>query len=227
MKSLRVFAPLLVGAALLASVAVQPGRAESVDKKIELFNGKNLDNWYTFLPSKGKNSDPEKIFTVHDGMIHITGKEFGYIATNNDYENYRLVIEFKWGEKKFPPRENAVRDSGVLMHMVGDDKVWPKSVECQIQEGDTGDFWLIGGATIEVDGQLINGHKKKKVDAEKPTGQWNTVEVICEGDKVTHIVNGVTNNVGVKSSLTKGKIVFQSEGAEVYYRKIELHPLKK
>ena len=62
----------------------------------------------------------------------------------------------------------------------------------------------------------------KKTDAEKPTGEWNTVEVVCDGDKITNIVNGVVVNEGTNASVTKGKILLQSEGAEVYYRKVEL-----
>jgi hypothetical protein len=65
----------------------------------------------------------------------------------------------------------------------------------------------------------------KKTDAEKPTGEWNTIEVVCDGDKITNIVNGVVVNEGIHASETKGKILLQSEGAEVYYRKVELRPL--
>jgi hypothetical protein len=102
-----------------------------------------------------------------------------------------------------------------------------KSIECQIQEGDTGDFWLVDGTSITSDGKTQrNGRIIKKKDAEKPTGEWNTVEVICDGDKIQHIVNGVLVNEGTGASVTKGKILFQSEGAEVFYRKIELKTLR-
>jgi hypothetical protein len=216
----------------LAAVAVAFGPARPVRADVgtvtPLFNGRNLDGFYTYLPSHGKNSDPEGIFTVHDGMVHVLGKEFGYFCTEKEYENYHLVVEFKWGEKRFPPRATAKRDSGILMHCVGPDKVWMKSIECQIQEGDTGDFWLVDGTSITSDGQQKTGGRIiKKKDAEKPTGEWNTVEVICDGDKIQHIVNGVLVNEGTAASVTKGKILLQSEGAEVFYRKIELRPLKK
>lgn len=217
---------LLLGAA--CGVAAAPRLVVAQERPIPLFNGRNLEGWYTFLPSKGRNNDPEGIFTVHDGMIHILGKEFGYIATEKEYENYRLIVEFRWGEKKFPPRQNAVRDSGILMHTVGPDKVWPRSIECQIQEGDTGDIWLVDGTSITVDGRRqTNGRIVKKVDAEKPTGEWNRVEVICDGDRIVHIVNGVKNNEGSEASVTRGKIAIQSEGAEVFYRRIDLIPLRK
>src|SRR5688500_7158820 len=74
-------------------------------KKKPLFNGKNLNGWYTFLETKGKDNDPEKIFVVENGLLRISGKEFGYIATNKAYKNFALVVEFKWGVKKYPPRD--------------------------------------------------------------------------------------------------------------------------
>ena len=65
-----------------------------------------------------------------------------------------------------------------------------------------------------------------KNDVEKPAGEWHRIEVICAGDTITNIVNGFVVNVSAKSSLTQGKIQFQSEGAEIFFRKIEIRPLQ-
>ncbi|MES1226752.1 MAG: DUF1080 domain-containing protein, partial [Bacteroidota bacterium] len=103
-------------------------------------------------------------------------------------------------------------------------------IECQIQEGDTGDFWLIGGTTIKVNGVRSQPDSstrvQKKIDAEKPTGEWNRVEVIANKGKITYIVNGKIVNEGEEPSVSEGKILIQSEGAEIYYRKIEIAELK-
>jgi hypothetical protein len=194
---------------------------------VKLFNGRNLNGWYTFLRTKGKSNDPEAIFKVEDKMIHVLGKEFGYLSTVDEYDNFHLTVEFKWGEQKFPPREKAKRDSGVLYRFpVGqDDKVWPHSIECQIQEGDCGDFWLVAGTTIVGDGVTQTRYFQKKKDAEKPHGEWNRIEIIAEGGKCRHIVNGVLVNEATDASVGKGKILLQSEGAEVFYRKVELRTL--
>ncbi|HEU5115071.1 MAG TPA: DUF1080 domain-containing protein, partial [Isosphaeraceae bacterium] len=64
-------------------------------------------------------------------------------------------------------------------------------------------------------------------DVEKPSGEWNRIEVICDGDSITNLVNGVLVNKGTGSNRTKGKIQFQSEGAEIFFRKIEIRPLLK
>ncbi|THU34056.1 DUF1080 domain-containing protein [Niastella caeni] len=194
-----------------------------------LFNGKNLDGWYSFLKNRGKNNDSAGVFSVKDGLLHITGQEFGYIVTEKKYSDFHLVVEFKWGEKKYPPRENRVRDNGILYYVVDNDKVWPRSIECQIQEGDCGDFWLIDSVTIVMDGARTQATKNtriiKKKDNEKPSGEWNTLEIIAEKGKCTHIMNGVVVNEGTEASLRTGRILIQSEGAETFFRKIELKEL--
>ena len=198
-----------------------------------LFNGKDLKGWYSFLKSKGKNNDPEKVFAVENGLLHISGKEFGYICTEKGYKNFHLAAEFKWGVKKYPPRDadTIKRDNGICYYFPLNEKdfVWPKSIECQVQEGDTGDFWLISGVTIKVNGIRSQPDSftrvKKRTDAEMPTGQWNRVEVIANKGKITYIVNDKIVNEGEDPSVSQGKILIQSEGAEIYYRKIELAEL--
>ena len=219
----------------LSLIAFATANGQQVQKKMTpLFNGKNLDGWYSFLRTKGKNNDPEKIFNIEKGILHISGKEFGYICTEKEFTNFHLLVEFKWGIKKFPPRDadTTRRDNGICYYVPlhTPDIVWPKSVECQVQEGDVGDFWMIDSTTIVVDGVRTipkdYTRAKKKKDAEKPNGEWNRVEVIAVNGKLTHIVNGVVVNEGSAPSVSKGKILIQSEGAEIYYRKIEIAEIK-
>jgi hypothetical protein len=248
---------LLFGAAFTAALP-----AADKEEKVVLFNGRDLTNFYTFLKGHGKNNDPDKVFTVQDGVLRISGQTFGGLITEKEYANYRLVTEFKWGEKTFPPREDRARDSGILLHCVGEDGaagggVWLESIECQMIEGGTGDIILVGGkgkprVTAEVEkkgnqsyykpgapameftGGRINWFGRDpewkdakgfrgKQDVEKPVGQWNTLECLCDGDSLTYTLNGVVVNKATKSSHTRGKILIQSEGAEVFFRKIELH----
>jgi len=224
---------LALTAAVLCGLAGRPSAAQYPRKEV-LFNGKNLNGWYTFLQDEGKNKDTKGVFKVHDGVIHVSGQTFGYISTEKEYENYRLSVDFKWGQKKWPPRENVVRDAGLLYHVTGTDLVWTNSMELQIQEGDTGDMFLIPGMgeapSVDVQGKRIGGDKNysrgvKWADYEKPHGEWNTVMVVCKGDRVEHWVNGRVNMVGRRANRTRGKINLQSEGAEVFYRNIVLEHL--
>jgi uncharacterized protein len=217
---------------------------------VNLFNGQNLDGWYTYTPSQGKNNDTEGVFKPGNGELKIldvpvtaANRDFGYIATNAEYSNYHLKFEYKWGTKKFPPRANDKRDSGLLYHMTGGDKVWPTSVESQVQEGDTGDYFLLGGpnfdtettadgSTYQAGGTLKKGAGGRviKSSTQDSLTEWNTVEVIVRGASSVHIVNGVVVNRSFNQTLngqplTKGRIALQAEGAEITYRNIQIKEL--
>lgn len=120
-------------------------------KPIQLFNGNDLSGWYTFIQDRGRNTDPKKVFTVKDALIHISGEEWGCITTENEYENYHIVLEFKWGKKTHSPRKERTRDSGLLLHSKGEDGgsggIWMHSIECQMIEGGTGDIIVVGDGT--------------------------------------------------------------------------------
>ena len=249
-RTQQLLAVTLVAAAAVAAAVYgpRPARADG-GKKVKLFNGKNFDGWYTYINGDGKNNDPDKVFTIEDGgVIHASGKKYGYVGTENEYENYKLSVEFKWGQNKYYKDPNTPRDAGVLYYCVGPDKVWMKSLEFQIQEHDCGDMYLTGGEggppaltvkTRQADGSrefmwdpngvpktFNGGHVVKGLDNEKPNGQWNTAVVIARGPHIEHWINGKLNLVGDDASLTKGRINIQSEGAEIYYRNITLEHLK-
>lgn len=231
----------LLGACLFCCTnAFAQGGEIKAGRTKELFNHRDLTGWYSFLPSKGKNNDIDNVFSVEDNLLHISGKEFGYICTNKTYKNFILKVEFKWGEKKWPPRnaDTTKRDNGILFFVPenGKDTVWPRSIECQIQEGDVGDFWMVDSTTIIVDGVRTIprdfARSKKKTDNELPRGQWNTIIVKCVNGNISYLVNGVMVNQATMPAtvdgkpLTTGKIIIQSEGAEIFYRNIAITEIK-
>jgi hypothetical protein len=201
------------------------------DPFANLFNGKDLTGWNTFLKDIGTNKDPNNNFRMEDGVLHVIGKDLGYVITQKAFHNYHFKVEFKWGERKWPPRENEKRDAGVCynIQLNEPDSIWPQSIECQVQEGDVGDFWLLGFSTIKVNGvqNEPSAHTRmiKQKDAEKPYGEWNTLEIISYNGKCVHIVNGVVVNVGEEASVKDGRILLQSEYAEVYYRNPKIRRL--
>lgn len=235
-------------------------------KKHQLFNGKNLKGWYTFLKESGKNNDPRKVFTVEDGMIHISGEEWGCITTDKEYENYTLTVEFKWGEKTWAPRADNARDCGVLIHSRGVDGgysgVWMHSIEVQLIEGGTGDLLVVGDGTdnfslsspvapekqggahvyqpggdlVTIKGGRINWYGRDpqwkdvkgfrgKSDVENPVGEWNTLVTVAEQDGIKVYLNGKFVSEAMNVRPTKGRIQIQSEGAEIFVRKVELVPI--
>ncbi|MDR1332259.1 MAG: DUF1080 domain-containing protein [Tannerella sp.] len=197
---------------------------------ISLFNGKDLSGWYTYTAKYGRNNDAENQFLIEDGMLHFDGEPMGYICTTDSYRDYYLKVVFRWGEKKYPPRENDPRDSGVQYHFpdTARNALWPLSIECQIQEGDCGDYWLIGGSTADSPNKNENSSNRfiRTANFENPTPEWNTIEVICYDDKSEHYVNGHLVNQAFNLSLSEGKILLQSEAAEMFYKTVDLLPLR-
>lgn len=237
-----------------------------------LFNGRDLSGWDTYIapasdstPPPGLNHDPNGVFKVievdGDPAIRVSGEQYGGLSTQQEYHNYHLKLEFKWGVAKIPSFANRKRDSGVLYHAVGphgvDARAWMRSQEFQVQEGDCGDYWGVAGATFDIpavknsqdqwvydqrgtrmtfrDSTAVGRRCIKGVDAEKPYGEWNTLEIICLADSSVHILNGRvvmrlyhSSQVvdGELRPLANGKIQLQSEGCEVYFRNITLTPIE-
>ena len=115
---------------------------------VRLFDGRTLGDCYTWLQDT-KREDPRQVFRVTDGMLHVTGDGLGGILTNKRYRDYHLVLEFKWGERTWHGRENAARDSGLLIHSNGIDGgyngTWMPAIEVQIIEGGVGDIIPVPG----------------------------------------------------------------------------------
>lgn len=131
------------------TVVALPATKRNTDTTvIKLFNGIDLNGWYTFIKDRGKNTDPKKVFTVKKGLLHISGEEWGCITTNDIYENYTLSVEYKWGGKTHIPRKENARDGGILVHSNGEDGgysgTWMHGIECQIIEGGSGDMLVVG-----------------------------------------------------------------------------------
>ena len=276
---------LLVVIALLSGMT---GHAQS--GWTSLWNGKNLDGWTTWMQQPaassevpglkrdadgkytepiGSDRDPLKVFTVVNDVdgkpaIRISGEVFGELRSKASFKDYHLKLQFKWGEKKWAPRDKpeTPRDSGLLYHVHSapgaEGRTWARSVELQIQEHDVGDLYAVGSAiavrakaragtkptlydydpkgewTYFSQSQGSMGRCIKQPDNEKPTGEWNTVELIAFGNDAIHIVNGkvvmrlhgpVRINADLPTPVTSGPIIFQSEGAELFYRDIQVRPI--
>ncbi len=242
--------------AMIATAAVL-GIAQSASpiprhgKLKALFNGQDLTGFDTFLEKHGLNSDPDKVFQAENGVLHISGAEAGGLVTQKEYENYYLRAEFKWGEKMYAPRIGKARDCGIQYHITGPLEVWPRMMEFQINEGGTGDLWLIKGPISEVGGKTYQssaeggssqyiriprlgrgelknetGFRQPENEVENARGEWNVLELVADHDRVMHFVNGKLVNEGKNGNTTRGKIDFQSEGAEVFFRNMALAPLK-
>lgn len=263
--------------------------AHAADDWRALWNGRDLDGWSTWLqrpePTSevpglsrsadgtyseplGLGRDPLHVFTVTevDGRpaIRISGEAFGELRSRDSLQDYHLRLQFKWGQKKWPPRDKPTtpRDSGLLYHVHtapgAEGRTWARSVELQIQEHDVGDLYAVGSQISvratprpdapsplfdydprgewrvfsQIDGSV--GRCVKQPDAEKANGEWNVVELICCGPHAIHIVNGKVvmrlydpRRIDTREprGIVAGPIILQSEGAEIFYRDIEVRPI--
>jgi hypothetical protein len=133
---------------LAAALSQEAGPKEGV---VPLFNGKDLSGLTTWLKDT-KREDPRKVFSVHDGMLHFSGEGMGYVATEKEYRDYRLVVEYKWGARTDGGK--YVRNSGILLNATGADGsaggAWAPSIECQLAQGCAGDLIAIRSKEVPV-----------------------------------------------------------------------------
>jgi YVTN family beta-propeller protein len=118
---------------------------------INLLEDGRLNHWYTWIKERGRDTDPKGVFTLQNGILHISGEEWGCVTSKEEYENYHAVLEFKWGERTHAPRVGNARDSGFLVHSLGEDGgysgTWMHCLEVQMIEGGTGDLLVVGDAS--------------------------------------------------------------------------------
>lgn len=191
-------------------------------KTVHLFNGSDLDGWGFVLSDNSKKA--EDVFTVKDGVIHITGSPFGYMYTQKEYSNFHLYVEWRW--------PNEATNSGIFLFVQDEKKVWPNAVECQLHAGDAGDFVLLAGSDLaefvtkpgekRPDFPVV---KKKAASSEKSVGEWNNASITCENGSITVYINGVLQNKGSKSLHATGRIALQSEGKDIQFRNVRVTPL--
>ena len=211
---------LILIPALLLTIA-----ACDSQEKVMLFNGENLDNWTIHLPD---SVDASEVFKVGNEAIYVGGVPNGYLRTKEEYSSYKLHVEWRWLEEP--------TNSGVLLHVTGEDLIWPNCIEAQLMAGKAGDFVLIGkgsGITVDDVDYVIESEEnryavieKMHESSEKPAGEWNTYEITVRENSIELVVNGILQNSGIKPTKASGNICLQSEGSPMEFRNIYLVPIQ-
>lgn len=203
---------------------------------------RDLSQWETYLSYEHKNDyngsipvdsqgvtispvgivpNHSQVFTIiqenNDPILKVSGKTYGCMYTKQEFQNYHLKLQVKWGEQKHIPRLAMLKDSGILYHSIGEAGVdywraWMLSQEFQIMEGHMGDYWNIASSAIDIRAYQHEGMMNSVADHqqnfipfgtnaaqgfclrsenfESKPGEWTTLELICFEDKSLHIVNG-------------------------------------
>jgi hypothetical protein len=240
-RVLRALPVLLVLAA--GAIAPRPAGAQSADGGWTPLLDKSLSRWETYLSYRhkqgysGKTPVDEKgaavppigygknvgnVFTVAEEngepVLRVSGEIYGCVFTKQEFTNYHLQLQVRWGTAKWEPRTELLRDSGVLYHSVGEAgvdywKSWMLSQELQIMEGHMGDYWSIASSAIDIRaflpegdmnpvaserqpflpfgaGSRFGGFCLRSEDRESPAREWTRIDLICFEDKSLHVVNG-------------------------------------
>ncbi len=247
--------------------AIEPVKAKI--NLLDVIKSGNVD--YHVNPKADFHDAPKDIWTFEkDGTFHISGRGYGYVATKENFRDYHLVLEFKWGTKTWGKREKAAKDNGILLHGYGPhgaySDTWMASIEAQIIEGGVGDILVLSPKladgtqlTTSLSAEFALDRDKEKIwkkgeprqtvtagrinwkhrdvdwadkvgfrgreDVESPSGEWNRLEVIAKGDTLQYFVNGAMVNEAFDCKPAEGKILLQTEGAEMLVRRYELYPL--
>lgn len=194
-------------------------------------NRTKLDDGFWSFYSSDPEARMQDMWRLEDDVLVCSGSPLGYLYSNEEFDDFVLKLEWRWPADKEPGK------AGVLVRMTDEHKIWPKSLEAQLNAGDAGDFWGLDGYELsgpadrtrsldhEKFGKLTN--VKKTQALEKSAGQWNTYEIIAEGDTVTLIINGKEANKATGCAPNRGRICLTSEGSEIHFRNVELMPLDR
>lgn len=172
---------------LVVGVVVTPVSVRSADdtatavvprRTLRLFDGRTLNGWHTWLIDS-KRKDPRRVFSVTNGQIRISGDGLGYLATEERFRDYRLVVEWRWGRinTAWGDRVGKARDSGIFLHATGLDGnshdgqgAFMAAIECNLFQGAVGDFLLIRGDGA--DGRLIAPRLRAEVAPGRDRDGW-------------------------------------------------------
>ena len=178
-------------------------------KKEKLFNGKDLTGWTVY--------GTEKWYVEKGLLVSESGpdKGYGYLGTTAEYGDFEVELEFK---------QEANGNSGVFIRSTVDGtKVSGWQVEVTPPGNDTGGIYESYGR-----GWLIKPDPEK--DKALKFGEWNTMRIVVQGDRVISYVNGVemVNYADEKIGAGKGGVLLQIHdggGIKVYWRNIVLKKL--
>ncbi|NIA14807.1 MAG: DUF1080 domain-containing protein [Nitrospiraceae bacterium] len=190
---------------------------EAAEGFYPLFNGADLDGWHI----RGAN---KHAFDALDGMLVVTGEGGGdWIFTSRDYENFVLRYEYRLPE--------TGGNSGVAIRATRDGNPAFTGMEIQVLTPCEPPHAGSAGA--------LYASVTPAVKADHPAGEWNAVEVLCDGPRIRTIMNGHElydidintydspdkKNTPLPERAKSGAIALQDYGDPVEFRKIRIKPL--
>ncbi|MHC4823710.1 MAG: 3-keto-disaccharide hydrolase [Planctomycetota bacterium] len=194
----------------------------------------DLAGWSTDIPASDDGSQLPPSFRLVDGVLISEGSPEGHLISEESYRDYRLTVEYRW------PGEPG--NCGILIHVSTPRRLYgmyPQSIECQMHEGNAGDFWCIGEDIVvpdmeerrgpEAEWGVEEGDRRRVLNltdgSENAPGEWNRMVIECRGKQVTIHVNDVLVNQGETRTADTGRIAVQAEGARCEIRRLDIQSL--
>jgi serine/threonine protein kinase len=186
-----------------------------------LFNGRDWNGWTGFVNANTTKDEPAHIARLLDGeILMLPGKRGTGLRTDRTHRDFTLKLEYLFpvGGNLTPP------GSGILiMPESAGGLSFQQAFECEIRTGEAGDLWATAGASLV--GQERHGPRGKvprKLDNERPPGEWNAVVIKCEGSRITFELNGREVNRAESPRPISAWISLINQGSDIRFRHIEI-----
>src|SRR5688572_31319373 len=207
MKSTITFALLI----FLTINCAQP-KADSSNEWIQLFNGKDLNDWTVKVHHHDAGVNFGNTFRVEDDMIKVRydqyddfNDQFAHLYYKTPFSHFHLKLEYHFtGELQKGAPDYTLLNSGVMFHSQDPNGMlkeqnWPISIEMQFLAGlgdgkprPTGNM-CSPGTEIVYQGKMYDGHCLNSSSKTYDKDEWVHAELVVWGDSlITHIINGDT-----------------------------------
>ncbi|WP_165603878.1 3-keto-disaccharide hydrolase [Planctopirus hydrillae] len=175
-----------------------------------------LADFLTFPETSGDNAASG--WSEDGPIIRGTGTPKGYLYTQKTFENFRLRYDLRFPAALLSSASPLKENTGVLVYITGDQKVWPLSMEVQGKYVDLGTVKENGGAAKAT--QTFDKELQQKVI--RPAHEWNSLEVISQGGALTVLLNGEKITTSEPNFLSSGPIGLQAEGFPVEFANLRI-----
>lgn len=170
----------------------------------------------TLLPTPVDVSRATDTFAVR---LKIGGKSRGYVYTSRPFRNFTLRFDVRWpNAAELPEEERLNANTGVLVFITGEHKVWPKCLEVQ---GKWSELCHIKSNAKDVSVEVRDDEAARE-KARKPPGEWNSVEIVAKDGALTSYLNGTKIAESDPTELREGPIGFQAERYDVEFRHVRI-----
>jgi len=200
-------------------------KEEDVPQWVDLFNGKDINNWTIKISKHEIGENFAHTFRVEDSLLKVRydeyqqfDQQYGHIFYNKPYSYYLLRVVYRFvGEQANGGEDWAWRNSGIMLHgqdpkTMLKDQDFPISLEAQLLGGNgkedrsTGNLCTPGTEVIYKDA-LYTPHCLNSSSATYAGDQWVTAEVLVLGDSlIRHIINGDTVMAYTKPTINGGSV---------------------